>query len=350
MIYLGTDYSYGAVPEILEYLRAVGFTGFTGYGEDPLTHQTRLLLLDCCGLNDGEVFFLCGGTQTNIVALDRLLRPGEGVLCTESAHINVHEAGAIEYTGHKVLPLPSENGKIKPESIEEYMNTFLNDQTWPHMVVPGAIYISQPTETGTLYTLQELRNLREICSRYSLKLYVDGARMSYALGSPCNEVDLPALARLADAFYIGGTKCGALFGEALVFPGSMPDIERKRLFGLIKRHGALIAKGWTAAAQFKALFKNGLYYEIGRRAVNLAFSLKESLNGLGLRSAWTSPTNQQFFIFPSHLLERLAEDISYDLWGAPGESESIIRLVTDWHTTEDIINRSIEIIRKIIRE
>lgn len=350
MIFLGNDYSYGAVPEVLEYLKQLNAIGFTGYGEDKLTRETRRMLLDNCGLDEGEIFFLCGGTQTNIVAIDRLLHHGEGIICTDTAHINVHEAGAIEYSGHKVIPLSPEMGKLMPERVEKYMNTFFSDPTWPHMVVPGAIYISQPTETGTLYSLGELQTLRDICNRFSLKLYIDGARLSYALGSPYNDTDLPALARLSDAFYIGGTKCGALFGEALVFPGHMSDTERKRLFGLIKRHGALLAKGWSDAAQFNALFTNGLYYEYGRRADDLAMKLRKSLNDVGIRNPWFSPTNQQFFIFPTHLLDRLSEEITYDLWGAPGNDESIIRLVTDWSTTDDIISRAVDTISRTIKK
>ncbi len=347
MIYLGNDYSYGALPEVLKYLSEINNIGEIGYGEDPISEHTRQLLLDKCQLDEGEVVFLAGGTQTNVVALDWFLRPGEGVLCTEGAHINVHEAGAIEATGHKVISLYSENGKLSAKTIENYMTQFFHDATWPHMVIPGCVYLSQPTEIGTLYTADELKDIRAVCDKFSLRLYVDGARLIYALGSAENDFTLQDLAFLSDRFYIGGTKCGTLFGEALILPGRLPELERNRLFGHIKRHGALLAKGWLAAAQFEVLFKDGLYLEVGNEAVKKALHLRDALHAIGIRSPWQSPTNQQFFIIPTPLLEPLSKEIIFDIWGTPIPQESTIRLVTDWHTSFEELNSAIKILKML---
>lgn len=347
MIYLGNDYSYGALPEVLKHLTEINNIGEMGYGEDPVTDHTRRLLLDKCQLEEGEVFFLTGGTQTNIVALDWFLRAGEGVLCAEGAHINVHEAGAIEATGHKVIPLPSDSGKITANTIEKYMTAFFGDPTWPHMVVPGCVYLSQPTEIGTLYTLKELQAIREVCDKFYLRLYIDGARLIYALGSEENDVTLQDLGNLTDGFYIGGTKCGTLFGEALILPGLLPELEKNRLFGLIKRHGALLAKGWLAAAQFEVLFKDGLYLEVGSEAVKKALRLRDSLHAIGIKSPWHSPTNQQFFIIPTPLLDPLSKEITFDIWGTPDLTETTIRLVTDWHTVPSDLSTAIALIHHL---
>lgn len=350
MIRLGNDYSYGALSEVLQYLVDINKVGYAGYGEDRITEDMRRTLLDKCRLKDGDVFFLTGGTQTNIVALDWFLRSGEGVLCTEGAHINVHEAGAIEAMGHKVIPLPSDQGKLSAQTIEKYMTDFLADLTWPHMVVPGCVYLSQPTEIGTLYSLDELKELKTVCDKFSLNLYIDGARLIYALGSNKNNVSLHDLALLTDGFYIGGTKCGTLFGEAFVLTHTLSDRDRNRLFGLIKRHGALLAKGWLAAAQFKVLFKNDLYLEVGKNAVDKALSLAKSMQHIGIRTLWDSPTNQQFFILPTSIIGTLAQHVAFDVWGAPGEKETVIRLVTDWNTSQNDIDEVVAIIKKLSKE
>lgn len=348
MIWLGNDYSFGAHPKVLQHLVDINDAGEAGYGDDSVSRQARKIVLNECGLKEGEVYFLTGGTQTNIVALDWLLRQGEGILCTETAHINVHEAGAIESTGHKIIPLKSDFGKLYAKSIEEYMEIFFSDPTWPHMVVPGGVYISHPTEIGTLYTLQELEALRRVCDKYRLRLYVDGARLGYALGSEENDVSLKDISRLSDGFYIGGTKCGSLFGEALVFPCQFEPLDQKRLFGLVKRHGALFAKGWLIASQFEILFKDRLYYEIGRDAVRKGLYLRDALKSIGIETAWNSPTNQQFYLVPTALLKSLSEEIVYDLWGSPGPQESTIRLVTTWHTSQQELEIGVDFIRKLM--
>lgn len=344
MIRLCNDYSNGAHPEVLRKIIELNMAGEAGYGEDSITLRARELIIDKCGLKDAAVHFVAGGTQANKVALDRILRPCEGVLCAEDAHINVHEAGAIEKDGHKVIVIESRDGKISGPTVAEYMQGLMADPTWPHRVVPGAVYITQPTERGTIYSSAELESMRDVCDSFGLKLYVDGARLAYALGSPANEVTLSDLARLSDAFYIGGTKCGALFGEALVFPGDMDSSERIRLFSHIKRHGALSAKGWLIASQFLTLMTDNLYERIGAESVSKALMLKAGLADNGIRPAWDSATNQQFFIVPNEVLASLSPgSLIFDYWGAPGKDESIIRLVTDWSTPYGAIQRAVDL-------
>ena len=344
MIRLGNDYGCGALPQVMDSLLALNMKGLAGYGLDEVTEKARATILELAQLSAGNVFFLTGGTQTNIVALDWLLRPGEGVLCSAEAHINVHEAGAIEACAHKVISIDGSGGKISADSVRKYAERFYADPTWPHIVAPGAVYITQPTETGALYSLAEIRDFRDVCDEFDMRLYVDGARLIYALGSPENDVSLPDLGLLTDAFYIGGTKCGTLFGEALVIPGRRSSREEQRIFSLIKRHGALLAKGWSAAVQFESLLADSLYLSVGRSAVERALRLRHLLERGGVKAAWLSPTNQQFFCVPTAILDNLARQLAFDLWGAPGDEWSVIRLVTDWNTSDDDIEEAAGII------
>ena len=348
MLQFGMDYGRGAHPEILNRIIDLNMRGTEGYGEDEISEIARRKILNECGLRDGMVFFLVGGTQTNAVAIDWLLHRGEGVIATDTSHINVHESGAIEEEGHKVITLESDGaGCLDAAALRQYLSEFYSDPTWPHMVLPGMVYISQPTELGTLYTYDQLAALREVCDEYELKLYVDGARLVYALGSPENNVSLHDIAALTDAFYIGGTKCGTLFGEALVIPGYCTTKERMRLFNLIKRHGALLAKGWLTAAQFDVLIGDGLYKQIGKEAVAHALRLKEELCALGLKPFIDSPTNQQFFTLPNEAASELSRSVAFDTWGSPGPTHTKIRLVTDWSTTSDTLSRLLEYIRQL---
>lgn len=344
MTHLNNDYGKGTTPEILHRVKNENMQGWPGYGFDEITRSATARILRECALEDGAVHFLAGGTQTNLVGLDWLARPGEGVLCTRDAHINVHEAGAIEMCGHKVIAIDNGSDRLSASDIADYMERFYADATWPHMAIPGVVYISQPTELGSLYTLDDLEQIRAVCSRYDLRLYVDGARMAYALGAPQCDISLADLARLTDAFYIGGTKCGALFGEALVIPGVKTEPDKMRLFNHVKRHGALLAKGWLTALQFEELFKDNRYQEQGARAVELAISMRSELARLGIRPWRESPTNQQFFVIPETILRKFDGTISYDIWGARGEQESIVRLVTDWSTSPTDIQNLIKII------
>lgn len=334
-LHFDSDYMRGGHPEVMERLMKTNLEATPGYGHDNYTAQACALVMKACGLYDGCVKLLVGGTQTNATVIDALLRNTEGVLATETSHINVHESGAVEASGHKVIVLPSENGKLKAEDVALYLDRFYADDTWEHMVIPGMVYITQPTEVGTLYSLAELKALSEVCHRYSLRLYLDGARLAYALASPMSDVTLPDIARLCDAFYIGGTKCGALFGEAVVFPTR--SITRY-FFTHIKQHGALFAKGRILGLQFEALFTNGLYQRIGDNAVKMAMKMKQGFVDKGYRLMMDSHTNQQFFVLPNDVIDRLLAVATFEYWGPRGNSESAVRFVTDWSTTEDDID------------
>ena len=332
MINFNCDYMAGAHPDVLKALCDTNLIKSVGYGFDTFTSEARTVILQACGLEEGEVFFLQGGTQTNKIVIDRLLSRNDGVVCCESGHINVHEAGAIEADGHKVLALPGDNGKLDAKVLERYIEDFYHDETNEHMVRPGMVYISHPTEYGTLYSRSELEAIRDACRKYGMPLYIDGARLAYGLAADGTDVSLRDIAQIADVFYIGGTKCGALFGEAVVTRHMhlLP-----RFTSLMKLHGALLAKGRLLGVQFCALFNDDLYLSIGRHADRLARILKEGMRERGYRIFIDSPTNQQFFILPNGLIDKLSEHIGFELWGPRGEFESIVRFVTDWSTTEE---------------
>lgn len=334
MVYFDCDYMAGAHPRIIEILAATNMEHTPGYGFDHWTTEARAKILGACGIPDGDVFFLTGGTQTNAVVIDRLIGRGEGAMCADSAHINIHESGAIEAAGHKVIPLITVDGKISADSVAQYLREFYADDTWPHRPEPRMVYISHPTELGTLYTLDELRSLSSVCREAGIPLYIDGARLAYALAAPESDVTLADIAALSDIFYIGGTKCGALFGEAVVT--RRPELLR-RFLTHAKSHGALLAKGRLLGLQFALLFTDGLYFECGRHAIRMARMLKGGLKAKGWRELIDSPTNQLFFRVPNETVTKLKQKVSFGLWGAPGEKETDIRLVTDWSTTpEDV--------------
>lgn len=331
MVYFNCDYMAGAHPEVLHSLCETNLLKTVGYGDDSFSSDAKDIILSACGLDSGVVFFLEGGTQTNKIVIDRLLSRNDGVMCCDTAHINVHEAGAIEADGHKVLPLPGVDGKLHASAIRKYMEDFIFDETNEHMVRPAMVYISHPTEFGTLYSLRELEEIAEVCRRYEIPMYIDGARLAYALASDATDVSLHEIARLADVFYIGGTKCGALFGEAVV--SRRPELFT-RFRSLMKLHGALLAKGRLLALQFKALFSNDLYLRIGLHADSLAMKLRKGFKERGYKPYIDSHTNQQFFRLSNTLIDNLSENVGFELWGPRGEKESIVRFVTDWSTTE----------------
>lgn len=341
MIHFDSDYTAGAHPEVLDRLVATNAEHTAGYGNDPYTAHAKALIREAIGSADAEVMFLVGGTQTNATAIDGLLSRWEGVLAAESGHIAVHEAGAIEASGHKVLTLPHYAGKVKAEDVEHYIAEFYADETYPHMVAPGMLYISQPTEYGTIYSRSELEALSEVCHRRNIPLYIDGARLGYALAAEGADFTLGDIARLADVFYIGGTKLGTLFGEALVCTNRalLPN-----LFPLVKQHGALLAKGRLLGVQFEAMFSDGLYERIGREAVKQAIRLSEAFRSAGYEVVIESPTNQQFFRLPNDTIDRLRQEVSFDYWGPRGEKESIVRLVTGWATTKEDVERCIAVL------
>lgn len=342
MIHFDCDYMAGAHPALLEALVRTNLEHTAGYGNDPYTAKARELIRQAVGNSEAQVMFLVGGTQTNATLIDGILARHEGVLAAESGHIAVHESGAIEASGHKVLTLPHYDGKVRSEDVERYITEFYADETYQHMVAPGMLYISQPTEYGTVYSLSELEALSECCHRHNIPLYVDGARLGYALAAEGADFTLRDMARLADLFYIGGTKVGALFGEAVVV--NNPTL-LKNLFPLVKQHGALLAKGRLLGVQFAELFRDGLYERIGHHAVTLAMRIKQAFTAAGYDVVVDSPTNQQFFRLPNDVIDSLRQHASFDYWGPRGKDMSIVRLVTSWATTEADVEELIKLIK-----
>ncbi len=341
MIRFDSDYMEGAHPQIMRRLLESNMEQTSGYGEDRYTQRAKELIIKALDCPDARVQFMVGGTQTNATIIDGILLHHEGVLAAESGHISVHESGAIEASGHKVLTLPEYEGKVRVEDVERFITTFYADRTYPHMVAPGMLYISQPTEYGTIYSLDELKELSESCRRHDIPLYIDGARLGYALAARECDFTLKDIARLADAFYIGGTKVGALFGEAVVITN--PKLVRN-LFPLVKQHGALLAKGRLLGLQFETLFEDDLYTRIARNAVELALQIKEGFISKGYECVVNSPTNQQFFRLPNDLIDRLRQKVGFELWGARGESHSTVRFVTSWATSPDSVRELLDML------
>lgn len=333
-----SDYMEGAHPEILRRLLETNMEKTNGYGLDPYSESAKEKIRAACNCPDAEVYFLVGGTQTNATVIDALLRSYQGVLAPESGHINTHEAGAIEFGGHKVLTLRQKNGKITAEQIREALDAYNNDANHDHMVMPGMVYISQPTEYGTIYSLDELRNISKVCRENRIPLYVDGARLAYALACPENDVTLRDLAELCDVFYIGGTKCGALFGEAVVIPrpGTIPHF-----FTIIKQHGALLAKGRLLGLQFDTLFTDGLYEKIGQIAIDSAARIRSALRDNGYQIYTETPTNQIFVLIDDDLMQRLSEKVNFGFWEKYDENHTVIRFATSWATAEEDVNQLI---------
>ncbi|MBQ6333206.1 MAG: aminotransferase class I/II-fold pyridoxal phosphate-dependent enzyme [Clostridia bacterium] len=324
------DYTEGAHPKILAALSETNMVQMSGYGFDPYTARAAEKIKAACEAPDATVTFLVGGTQTNMIVLDLLLEAYEGVIAPKTGHINVHEAGAIEFTGHKVLAIKEHDGVLDVDALEAYLKTFYADATHEHMVRPGAVYLTHPTEYGTLYTRSQIERVRALCDRYEMKLYVDGARLGYALGCPENDLTLSDLARLCDAFSIGGTKLGLLCGEAVVFPREAP----KMLLTQVKRHGGLLAKGRVLGVQFDAMFTDGLYEEIGREAIRHAKRIRKILLEKGYPLAWESPTNQQFILLSDAEAEKLRACVGFDFWGRADEHHWIARFTASWSTTD----------------
>lgn len=331
MLSFESDYIAGAHERVLARLAETNREPLSGYGTDPYCARAKERIREACGAPDAEIYFLVGGTQTNQTVIDSLLGQVEGVIAAESGHIQTHEAGAIEFTGHKILPLPHRDGKIPAEGLRAYLAGFFSDENRDHMVFPGMVYISHPTEYGTLYSLSELTELSEICRQYKLPLYLDGARLGYGLASKGTDVTLADVARLCDVFYIGGTKVGALCGEAVVFPhGAVP----KHFMTVVKQHGALLAKGRLLGVQFDALFEDGLYFEIGRHAIDLAERLRCGFRKKGYEFFMETPTNQLFIVLENDKLERLREQVTFSFWERMDDRHTVVRFATSWSTTD----------------
>ncbi|MBR2674368.1 MAG: low specificity L-threonine aldolase [Mogibacterium sp.] len=331
MVSFECDYIAGAHPEILKRLAETNLEPMSGYGFDPYTEHAKEKIKKACGCPEAEVELMVGGTQTNAIVISTMLNDWEGVIAADSGHVSVHEAGAIEYTGHKVIELPAVDGKLSAESVRNYLQTFYSDVTHEHMVIPGMVYLSFPTEPGTLYSKAELRTLSEVCREYGMVLYLDGARLGYGLMSKACDLTLAEIAELTDVFYIGGTKVGALCGEAAFFTkGNKP----KHFLTSLKKRGGLLAKGRLLGVQFDTLFTDNLYFEISRHAIEMAERIKEIIREKGWRVYMDSPTNQQLIIMNEDEMKRLGEKVRFDRWGVYDEEHTIVRLASSWSTSE----------------
>ena len=332
MLYFENDYCEGAHEAILKRLMETNMEKVPGYGQDPFCDQAKEKIKEACGCPDGEVYFLVGGTQTNAVVIASVLNRQEGVLSAVTGHVNAHEAGAIEFTGHKVLPLPQDNGKISAADLKDYLQTYYADGSYDHMVFPGMVYISHPTEVGTLYTKNELENISTVCKECGLYLFLDGARMGYGLMAPGTDVTLSDIAKCCDVFYIGGTKVGALFGEAVVITN--PCLKQDFRY-CIKQKGGMLAKGRLLGVQFLELFKDGLYFEISKHAIDMAMLLKDGLKEKGYEFFMDSDTNQQFIIVEDAKLQEIRQKYGVTYQERYDETHSVIRLCTSWATKEE---------------
>ena len=345
MIQFQCDYNEGAHPLIMERLMSTNMEQTVGYGEDLYCEEARQLIKKACKCSSADVHFLVGGTQANTTVISHLLRPYQGVLTAVSGHINVHETGAIESTGHKVLALPTADGKITANQIEEAMQAHLQEDGPEHMVQPGMVYLSFPTEIGTIYSHTELRSIREVCDKYSLPLFVDGARLGYGLCSPECDITLPELTQLVDVFYIGGTKVGALFGEAVVI---VNETLKKNFRYSIKQHGGMLAKGRLLGLQFSTLFTDNLYFAISQQAIDEAMRIKSALQTKGIAFLIDSPTNQQFPIFNKKQLATLSDDFLFSVWQQIDEEHTAVRICTSWATKRENVDKLIAAIGRIL--
>ncbi len=329
MIHFESDYLEGAHPRILNRMAETNFDQTPGYGEDPICNQARTLIREKIARKDADIHFLVGGTQTNSTFLAAALRPHQGAICADSGHIAVHETGPVEATGHKVLPLPCRNGKIEAGQVSEYCREHFSDENHEHIVMPKVVYISYPTELGTIYSRSELNALRGVCDRWNLYLYIDGARLGYGLACGECDIDLPFLAEVADAFYIGGTKQGALFGEALVL---LNDALKQDFRYILKQKGGMLAKGRLLGIQFESLFCDDLYMELSRHAIEMANEVRQMLKENGIPTLVDSPTNQIFPIFSNAALEVLRRDFTFSTQKAVDAKHTCVRICTSWCT------------------
>ena len=334
MISFESDYTEGAHPAILQKLLETNDMQLPGYGIDPISEEAKEKIRLACGMPDADVWFLTGGTQTNKTVIASILGPCEGAVAVRTGHIGMHEGGAIESTGHKVLTIPSHAGKMDPSELRAYLRAFYADESYEHMVFPGLVYISHPTEYGTLYTKAELTELSSICREYKIPLFLDGARLGYGLCSDGTDVTLHDVASLCDVFYIGGTKVGALCGEAVVFSGMKSPAH---FFTLVKQQGALLAKGRLNSIQFDVLFTDDLYFKISRHAIDMAMRMKEIFRKKGYPFYFDSPTNQQFVILTDEQLARLSDKVGFTVW-EPVPGGTVVRFATSWATKSEALD------------
>ena len=335
MISFECDYNNGAHPKVLENLMKYNAAKPTPYGFDAFSERAKDRIREAIGMPDAQIFFLTGGTQANATTIDSMLYQYEGVICVDTGHINVHEAGAVEFTEHKIITLPQHQGKMEARVLDKYLDDFMHDGNNAHAVYPGLVYITFPTELGTIYTAHELDDIYQVCRRYEIPLYVDGARLGYGLAAEGCDITMPWLARHCDVFYIGGTKIGAWCGEAVVFTNRPAH---KHFFSIQKQHGAVIAKGALIGLQFEALFTDNLYMQLSHHAIDMAMRMKAVFKEKGYEFWLDSPTNQQFVILPDAKVDELSKKMEFTHWGQAGGHRTICRFVTSWATTEDEIN------------
>lgn len=341
MLYFSCDYAEGCHPKVLDALVKTNMFSTPGYGEDEFCDMAKEKIRKYINCTEADIYFLVGGTQTNQFVIDSMLSNYDGVIAAHTGHVACHEAGAIEYSGHKVLEIPAYDGKIKASDLENYLIDFYNDGNHEHMVNPGMVYISYPTEYGTLYSKSELEEISSICNNYKIPLFLDGARLAYGLASDGVDLTMADIARLTDVFYIGGTKVGALFGEAVVFTKNNTP---KHVITQIKQHGALLAKGRLLGLQFDALFTDDLYIEMGRHAIAQAEKIKEALKEKKYKFFLDSPTNQIFIVAENKALEELGKELAYGFWEKYDDSHTVIRIATSWATTDEAVE---ELIKKL---
>lgn len=340
-----TDYIEGCHPAILKRLSETNYCKQQGYGLDEYCASARERIQNACAAPHSDVHFVTGGTQANVTVISHALRPYQGVLCAVTGHINGHETGATEARGHKVLPLPEKDAKISADQVEAYLRHYRNMEYPEHEIEPKMVYLSQPTEQGTLYSLKELNAFRAVCDRYGLYLFIDGARLGYALATPVNDVFLTDLARLTDVFYIGGTKVGAMFGEAIVIQNE--DIKQQFRYS-IKQNEGMLAKGRYLGLQFDTLFTGNLYTTIATNAITLADTLREALRTMGVSFFSPSPTNQVFPIFTLAQVEELEKLHVFERWNELPDGRVAIRFCTSWATQKCDLDNLISDIQRIL--
>ena len=341
MIYFESDYTEGAHPKILERLNETNMIQASGYGHDEFCESAKNKIRKTINCPNAQIQFITGGTQTNQIVIDTMLKPFEGVVSAQTGHVNSHEAGAIEYTGHKVIPIPQHEGKIDGTELNDHLETFFSDGNNEHMVFPGMVYISHPTEYGTLYTKKQLTKISSVCRKNNIPLFMDGARLGYGIMAKSSDLSLEDIAELCDVFYIGGTKCGALCGEAVVFTKNNMPLHFENL---VKKHGALLAKGRLLGVQFDALFTDNLYLEISKNAIDTAETLKKALKEKGYRFLLDSPTNQQFVILENKFMEELKKSVKFNFWEKYDKDHTVVRFATSWSTKMENVEKLINLL------
>lgn len=341
MVSFESDYIEGALPEILDALVKTNMEQLSGYGADEYTQSAKEKIKKACNCPKAQVAFITGGTQTNQHVISTMLKQYEGVVAPQTGHVSSHEAGAIEYTGSKVITIPGHNGKMDAVELKQYLSDFYSDGNHEHMVFPGMVYISFPTEYGTIYSKKELSDIYKVTQEYKLPLFVDGARLGYGLASKQCDMTLPEFASLCDIFYIGGTKVGALCGEAIVYTkGNMPE----HFENLTKKHGALLAKGRLNGIQFDTLFTDNLYFKAAEHAIEMAELVKNAFKSKGYKFLLDSPTNQQFIILENSKMQELSKKVKFCFWEKVDENHTAVRFATSWATKKE----NVELLQKLI--